>query len=556
MLRGARGPWRAAGLAAALLAAHAALGLWSIRSQGVTFDEPALSVAGLSYWKTGDLRLESQDPPLGLAWLGLANAAARLSLPLDGEEWKGAYVHAFADRVLFWSGNDADAFLRRARALNLALSLLVAACLWAWTRRFGEGAALCALALYALSPTVLAHASLATLDLPSTAAVTLAMLALASWLERPAAKAAAAFAAALAAAALCKYSALAAAAGAGAAILLGRERRKLRAPALIFALGCLVAAGGALLLWPHLRLGLEERLREALMGRHPTFLLGRLSDRGWAWYYAVAVGVKSTLPELLALFAGLGFFSTRRGSPAARAAGLAGLCVGGAYLLAASISHKQIGIRYVLPVYPAIALAAAPAAAALLKKPKGAVLAACLIAWQASASLATGPDWLSYFNEAVGGPDAGPRYLADSNLDWGQDLGRLASWVHAQGDPPLVLAYFGLDSTEHYKLRAQLLRSNNQIQRRRAAPVDAPRELLAISVTHLQEVYWPPPGVPAALKRATPLARVGRTIRVYDISRDAGIHRWLQAVYAADGDQALASREGARALWIAEHAGP
>ena len=31
------------------------------------------------------------------------------------------------------------------------------------------------------------------------------------------------------------------------------------------------------------------------------------------------------------------------------------------------------------------------------------------------------PHYLAHFNEAVGGPRNGYRYLVDSNLDWGQD---------------------------------------------------------------------------------------------------------------------------------------
>lgn len=39
------------------------------------------------------------------------------------------------------------------------------------------------------------------------------------------------------------------------------------------------------------------------------------------------------------------------------------------------------------------------------------------------------PSYLSYFNEAAGGPKNGYRYVTDSNYDWGQDLKRLRNWV-------------------------------------------------------------------------------------------------------------------------------
>src|SRR6185436_14377916 len=34
-----------------------------------------------------------------------------------------------------------------------------------------------------------------------------------------------------------------------------------------------------------------------------------------------------------------------------------------------------------------------------------------------------------FFNIASGGPSHGERYLIDSNLDWGQDMYRLAQWL-------------------------------------------------------------------------------------------------------------------------------
>ncbi len=39
------------------------------------------------------------------------------------------------------------------------------------------------------------------------------------------------------------------------------------------------------------------------------------------------------------------------------------------------------------------------------------------------------PHYLSYFNQSVGGPENGYRYVTDSNADWGQDLKRLKKWI-------------------------------------------------------------------------------------------------------------------------------
>jgi len=61
--------------------------------------------------------------------------------------------------------------------------------------------------------------------------------------------------------------------------------------------------------------------------------------------------------------------------------------------------------------------------------------------------------YLSYFNLIAGGAQGGHRWLADSNLDWGQDLPRLAGWIRASGEPCVRLAYFGSDEPDHYGIR-------------------------------------------------------------------------------------------------------
>ena len=55
----------------------------------------------------------------------------------------------------------------------------------------------------------------------------------------------------------------------------------------------------------------------------------------------------------------------------------------------------------------------------------------CLCAaagWYVFSAVRIYPDYLAYFNELAGGPQNGYKYLDDSNLEWGQDLKRLAAY--------------------------------------------------------------------------------------------------------------------------------
>ena len=61
------------------------------------------------------------------------------------------------------------------------------------------------------------------------------------------------------------------------------------------------------------------------------------------------------------------------------------------------------------------------------------------------------PGYMSYFNEAAGGPKNGYRYATDSNADWGQDLKRLKLFL---ADHPEIqnirVDYFGGGDIKHY----------------------------------------------------------------------------------------------------------
>jgi hypothetical protein len=74
---------------------------------------------------------------------------------------------------------------------------------------------------------------------------------------------------------------------------------------------------------------------------------------------------------------------------------------------------------------------------------------ALALAAHAAAALAVLPHGhLAYFNFLAGGPSGGHRVLLDSNLDWGQDLPRLAGWMREHGVSSVQLAYMGADDPQ------------------------------------------------------------------------------------------------------------
>jgi hypothetical protein len=189
------------------------------------------------------------------------------------------------------------------------------------------------------------------------------------------------------------------------------------------------------------------------------------------------------------------------------------------YLALTFTRGLQIGHRHLLPLLPFVLVAAAEAAAALVGSRRAAVRAAVLVLgpWYALGSLRTHPHHLAYFNEIAGGPANGFRHLVDSNLDWGQDLKRLADWTRETGRAGLKLSYFGSADPAYYGIVSQALPGYTAPHAPRVTREIAPGDLVAVSATNLQGVYLDPVDRPLMerVRRLAPVARIGYTIFVY-----------------------------------------
>jgi len=119
------------------------------------------------------------------------------------------------------------------------------------------------------------------------------------------------------------------------------------------------------------------------------------------------------------------------------------------------------------------------------------------------------PYYLAFFNVLVGGPDNGPRYLADSNIDWGQDILRLKTYLDRRHERSVCLGYFGNALPEYYGIDAHAVPSTEDVRRD-----GLPNCLTAVSVTPLMGAYvnddW------AWLRKEHPVAKIGYSIYVYD----------------------------------------
>jgi tetratricopeptide (TPR) repeat protein len=120
------------------------------------------------------------------------------------------------------------------------------------------------------------------------------------------------------------------------------------------------------------------------------------------------------------------------------------------YLVVSAANTFHVGIRHLLPIYPFIMLVGAAAATVLVRGRVGRVVLGGLMAFWVVVVVDVYPHTLTFFNRFVGGPSNGYKYLADSNIDWGQGLKLLKKWMDQQSVPHIALAYFGTADPVYY----------------------------------------------------------------------------------------------------------
>ncbi|OGR46008.1 MAG: hypothetical protein A2X37_09485 [Elusimicrobia bacterium GWA2_66_18] len=513
------------------------LGLGSIRSTCATYDEPVHLAAGYTDLVQGRYRLNAMDhPPLAEMWAALPLLALRPNRFSDHPAWLDGRVYHYGDLFLYKNRVPAERLLGAARIWNLAtLTALLACALVLWARRL-EGAPAAWGAAGALGFCVpwFSNAALVTTDGLSTALFFATCALLASPRRTPLiwAMAGAAAGAALAA----KFNMILLPVLVGCALAAEARMDLSRRPrpgelALFFAAALLALAAAYRFTFVGLYAGgLSATLSRLSEGRG-AYLHGRYSDSGWLWYFPAAVLVKTPL-ALLAL-GGLGAWASLR-RPCAQAAWLFLPPLG--YFLAALTSKTQIGYRHVLPFYPFLCLWAGLGAARLwdLGAKGRAVLAAAGL-WLAVSVGRNHPRHLSYFNEFVRS-GRGHDWLADSNLDWGQDLPALARELALRGNPPLVLSYFGSADPQAHGLRYVPLLFMTNTERAGNASLDPRGALLfAVSVTNLLGVYFRDHALLAWLRDRRPVALCGGSIFLYDLTADREGRARLADLLAASG---------------------
>ena len=589
---------------------------FSVRRQSQTYDEATYIHAGYRYWQCGDFGVNTEHPPL-------SKLVATIPLLFDQPKNPGPPCASydtgteedFAHGTDFLYSNDAGRILAETRFFAASFTVLLAVFVFLAARTmFGMGTAIMALLLLVFEPNILAHGALVTNDLPVTCWFFASVYAFYRYLQRPTTLGmivcgvSAGFALATKNSSLLLppiLTMLVVAEGwivwrASSPATLADRGKFWKRLARGFVALAMIAVIAAAILWgfyrfrysarpaghemsvslsrnlngvpgrvmgrviPRLRYvmpesyvyGLADNAKDSTWGIE-TFLLGRLYPTGLWFYFPVAFVIKCTLGFLLLLlltiFTGRDLWREKKRE-------ITFLIIPALSFFGVSLtSHLDLGIRYLLPVFPfLIVLVAAGVLRFARQRRSWAYLAAALVAFHCISSLRAFPNYLAYSNEAWGGPQQTYRYLTDSNVDWGRGLIDVRDYLARHHITDCWLAYNATADPDYYDIPCKSL--PDVVPHKRAAVVPRPVEgTLLISASDLSGfAFWGSPDMNpfAPLLHVKPAANLGGHTLVFQGSFDlrllsAASHSRQAEILASQGQLQAALAEARAAVEMA-----
>jgi 4-amino-4-deoxy-L-arabinose transferase-like glycosyltransferase len=545
----------------------------AMQKKSPTYDEVVHAPAGLTEILTGSHRLVNDHPPLFRYFLALPLFAYHPAVPFYSQAWKEKNPwdrrYDFGKFFYFRCGNDADRLLNSSRLVAVLFSVLLAALVLSFSARlFGRAAGLFSLFLYVFDPNIIAHSMNVKNDIFVTVFIFMTFYQLYRYFQSGRVKDLLLTGLCFGFAISTKYSSFMilgimlilfarhlAAKGGG---FLKSILRSLGHTLFIAVVGvCVLFAAYNLFAFNakhfkktfgdadnvvkeytvlenagNLYKGITGGMKHLEDG-HGGYFMGGHSKKGWLSYFPVAFLIKNPIPLLVFFLFSLALFFLFYKD--LKRVNIFFLTIIGAFFILLMLSSLDLGYRYLLPVHPFLAVYCGVLVQYLAeKKNRAALAAACiLMAWYAGGTVSISPHYLAYFNELIGGPDNGSRYLVDSNLDWGQDLKGLKEYMGRNSIPWIYLVYFGSDDPAYRGIRYSPDMKDEKFLYRPADDTEKAFEIginafasqkpgyYAVSATYLRGLYFNEEQRDffKSLRDKKPVAKIGYSIFIYKIEQ-------------------------------------
>ena len=466
-----------------------------------TIDEASHIAGGIEWWEKGTYTLETKHTPLARISVALGPYLAGVR-GNGATRWEDTYT-ILSENGRYWHN------LTLGRIGVIPYFVIATLIVFFWTKRlFGGASAVLAVAIFTQLPTVLAHSSNATTDMPLTAMLCCALYAFVLWLREPGLRTASQFGVATGLALATKLSTVVFLPACAFPVLLmfarsGQARWRSHLRTSLLAALCAFLTLWAVYRFSHVPLSQATHLPERVSARYfgpsssltaavhsitshvpvpaPEFfdgirmlrdqnrqgsrgyLFGEVRDGGWWYFFFVALALKTPIAVLL--LSGLGSVLVVRQywRDPQKWEVVAPFAAFAMIMLTSMPSHLDSGIRYVLPIFVFLSILAGFGLTSLWNAEVHRTIlrsaAILLVGWLAVSSALSHPDYLAYFNE-FGGKDPSHKIVV-GDLDWGQDFSRLATYLRAHSIPHVTVAAdtfiepapLGLPETDFLKCR-------------------------------------------------------------------------------------------------------
>ena len=478
-----------------------ALEVLAYTQKSATIDEPVHLTTGYAALAARDYRVETTHPPFMRMWAALPLLFMRdihLDTSVIDRTEPGAWVSSafdFSSKFLYVD-NDADRLLNAARFMIVICGMLLGALVFFWAYEWlGFTPALWALVFYTLSPNLAAHSSLVTTDIGITCFIFGTIYFLWRTSRRLSAFNLTGLSIFFALAIVTKFSGLILGPIVVALLIVAVRRRTTITPRAAAAIVALLAVASFAAVWAvhgfryapsesrswqlhmeHLPLartvpaiasvtGWIDRhhllpnaftegfliFAQSMLPPNHTYLAGEYSDEGWWYYFLAALMIKTPISLIAMVAIGAFVLAKRRLELGWKNEAFIVVPVV-IYVVVSAANTFHVGVRHLLPIYPFILLIGAAGAMVLVRGRAGRVAIGGLIAFWVAMVADVYPHTLTFFNGFVGGPSNGYKYLADSNVDWGQGLKLLKKWMDRQSVSHIGLAYFGTADPAYYDI--------------------------------------------------------------------------------------------------------
>ena len=522
------------------------LAISSSLTDSLVVDEIPHIGAGYGYVAKADYRLNPEHPPLVKTLAALPILLLKVNPMVFSTDFWLVTVNGqwnFGRYLAFHSGVNADLLTQLVRLPVLIFFILSVFIIWSWTKeKHGPLPAFLATFIFALSPTVLAHARLVTTDVAACFGILAGTYFFLRYLKLPTIKNLIIAGLIFGIAQLTKFSVFLLVPYFLFLALIWCFVKKQALFKKLFTTIIIFAIGYIFIVWPvylhhtsnypserqrgdtisilrpepgslenivvwlsdkpvlraigHYGLGLLM-VNQRVAGGNTAYFLGEVSKTSWKEYFPIVYAIKEPIPWLILIILSLLYIPIQLNKNRLQAIWdkkvipkqthlfkrfkdaldvhfeeIAMLIFVIGYWVMSINGNLNIGIRHLLPTYPFIIMLVSIQISRIIyllnsrHKPENSqplkpfslkssasifiIFISVLLTWYAAENISIWPNYITYFNQLVGGSSNGYRYVVDSNLDWGQDLKRLATWVKENNIETIHLDYFGWSDPVYY----------------------------------------------------------------------------------------------------------